>query len=427
MIVSQSPPRWLNWATAALGVLGFVYLAAGCHDLVTDQTFLGTFQHIKALVTGSQGVTPQTNPQHAMDVKMRWKEQAYIRMGINPYDIAFHPEKADPKIGRIPGVDSGGYPPWAFLTQEVLALPLPLGVVRWYLALVNALAYFAIASWAYGMGRQIGGKEVGWFMVAMCLACAGNAIQLRWGNYAAIVMALLVGMNFFSKRRQPVLAGLFLGWAMLKPQNAMLFTFVLMARKQWSGVAVAIGYTLVAGCITAWRVGTNPLHMVDQLFQGAMTWSNLHLGILDPIMASGLVPIPVLTKIGLLSGIIIAAGLIWHYRSRSNEVLMAIAAVTSYVSTYHRRFDAMMLAFLLVPLAVRAFRSNSALVWAALIINGLFLWLPLRESDYYNLVTSTVHCFAAIWGLAVLLRDPDANLAESDDRRAANPLLSTAM
>ena len=39
-------------------------------------------------------------------------------------------------------------------------------------------------------------------------------------------MALLVGMNYFSRNNQQVLAGLFLGFAMLKPQNAMLFTFL---------------------------------------------------------------------------------------------------------------------------------------------------------------------------------------------------------
>ncbi len=425
MIVNQSRPRWLNWATAALGVLAFAYLVGGGHDLVTDETLVGTIQHLKSFVTGDQSVKPQVDNQHAFDVRLRWTEQRYVRKGINPYDIAFHPEKADPTIGRIPGEDASGYPPWAYLTQEALVPPLPIGVVRWYLALVNALAYFVIGLWAYSFGRRVGGKELGWLMVAMCFACAGNAIQLRWGNYAAIVMALLVGMSFFSKRGQLLLAGLFLGWAMLKPQNAMLFTFVLMARKQWTGVAVAVGYTLMAGAITAWRIGTNPLHMLDQMFQGAMNWSNIHLGIFDPLMASGLVPLPILTKIGLLSGIIAAAWLCWHYRSRSTEVLMAIAAVTSYVSTYHRRFDAMMLAFLLVPLAACAFRTKSALVWTALIVNGLFLWLPIRERDYYNLVTSTLHCLVAIWGLVVLLRDPGGGLAESGDRREES-LLSAA-
>jgi hypothetical protein len=47
MIVRQLP-RWLNWATAILDLLAFAYLVGGCHDLVTDQTFQGTFQYIQS-------------------------------------------------------------------------------------------------------------------------------------------------------------------------------------------------------------------------------------------------------------------------------------------------------------------------------------------------------------------------------------------
>ncbi len=425
MIDSQSPPPWLKWAALALSLFAFVYLVGGCHDLVTDETLLGTFQHLKSIVTGDHEIKPQTNTQHALDVRLRWTEQAYVRKGVNPYDIAFHPESADPAIGRIPFKDPGGYPPWAFLTQEPLVPPLPIAVVRWHLAFVNALAYAVIAWWAYACGRQVGGREVGWFMAAMCLACAGNAVQLRWGNYAAIVMALLVAMNYFSRVEQPVLAGFFLGFAMLKPQNAMLFTFVLLARKQWTGVAVAIGYTLVAGGITAWRVRTSPLTMIDQLFEGAMRWDNLHLGILDPIRMSGILSTPVLTKIGLVAGIVVAAGLTWRYRSRSIEVLMAIAAVVAHVSTYHRRFDAVMLGFLMVPLSALALRRGSAPVWSALIINGLLLWLPLSEAVYFNPLISTTHCLVAIWGLTLVLRDPLADIAGSEPARV-NPLLGGA-
>ena len=303
---------------------------------------------------------------------------------------------------------------------------MSIGPVRWYLALINGLAYFAIAWWAYDFGRRTNSREVGCFMAAMCLACAGNAIQLRWGNYAAIVMGFLIGMNYFSRIQRPILAGLFLGFAMLKPQNAMLFIFVLVARKQWTGVAAAIGYTLVAGWITAWRVGTTPFRMMDQLFQGAMSWTNLHLGVLDPIRAADIVPLPILTKIGLLAGIVIAGWLCWRYRSRSNEVLMAIAVVTSFATTYHRRFDAMMLGFLMVPLAARAFRRDSTTAWAALAINGLFLWLPLREKDYFNLVVSTAHCLVTIWGLALILRDPVGDLADSDQQQEIGPLSGAA-
>jgi hypothetical protein len=242
----------------------------------------------------------------------------------------------------------------------------------------------------------------------------------------AIAMALLIGMNYFSRIGQPVIAGICLGLAMIKVQDAMLFTFVLFARKQWSGIAVAVAYTLVAGWIAAWRVGTTPLHMIDQLFQGTKSWTDVHLGILEPIMAAGIIPVPLLTKIGLLTAIVAAAWLCWHYRSRSNDVLMAIASVTSFSLLYHRRFDSILLTFLMVLLAARALRRNSAQTWALLFVNGLFLWLPMREIDYFNLVTSTINGLVAIWGLAVILRDPLADLVGCEPLRSIDPLPSSA-
>lgn len=422
MNTRTSPRPWPRWATAGLFLLALAYLLGGFHDLVTDETLSGTFQHLKSIFSHHEEKPPETNSQHAFDVRMRWLEQKYIRKGINPYDIEFHPENADPSIGRIPGNEASGYPPWAYVTQAVLVPPLSYSGVRWYLAFVNALAYLIISRWAYSVGNRSGGRDVGWFMVASCLACAGNAVQLRWGNYAAIVMALLLCMNYFSEREQPVLAGLFLGFAMLKPQNAMLFTFLLIARKQWSSVIIAVAYTLVAGAITAWRIGTNPLHMIDQLFKGAAIWTNLHLGIFEPLMAMRIIPIPWLIRFGLTASILLTAWLMWRYRARSNEVLMAIAVVISYVCLYHRRFDAMMLGFLLVPLAVQAFRTNSVGVWAALIVNGLFVWLPLREQDHFNMVVLPLHCLAAIWGLTVLLRGPLPESAKIDHGHQTDPL-----
>ncbi|HEX4414794.1 MAG TPA: glycosyltransferase family 87 protein [Lacipirellulaceae bacterium] len=421
-------PPLLRWATIILGLLSLVYLVGGFHDLVTDETYLGTVQHLKSIIEKDSSVVPQTKKEHANDTRLRWTEQAYVHIGVNPYTIAAHPENADPRIGPLPCRDPGGYPPWAFLTQEVLVPQIPFAIERWYFVGINVLAYCIIAWWAYLFGRRFDGVGLGLFMVAITLACSGNLVNLRWGNYVAIVMALLIGMNYFSERQQELLAGLCLGFAMIKPQDAMLFTFVLLVRKQLLAVVVAVGYTIVAGCISAWRVGTNPLVMLDQMFKGAMTWTeDLHLGILDPIKTAGIIPTPILTKLGLVAGVLVAAGLMWRYRSRSSEVLMAIAAVVSMATTYHRRYDGIILAFLLVPLALRALRDRSAITWIALVLNGLFLWLPLREVDYFNLVVSTAHCVVAIWGLVLVLQDPTAVVPETAPRGAGLPLRGAAV
>jgi hypothetical protein len=128
----------------------------------------------------------------------------------------------------------------------------------------------------------------------------------------------------------------------------------------------------------------------------------------------------------LLSGIVVAAGLIWHYRSRSNEVLMAIAAVVAYVSTYHQRYDAVILIFLLVPLAGLALRHGSKAAWAALVLNGLFLWFPFTQRLYFIPAVITSHCAVAIWGLCVLLRGPAGNALESRQLQPEAPFPGAA-
>ena len=67
---------------------------------------------------------------------------------------------------------------------------------------------------------------------------------------------------------------------------------------------------------------------------------------------------------------------------RSLGPAFAVAAVAGRLWTYHKNYDNVMLAFLLVPLAVFAIQRRAALVAVAgFLAMGLTLWIPARFAE----------------------------------------------
>lgn len=377
---TQRKDRILLFVTVALGTTGAIYLLLG----------------INALLWGEP-----------RDLLWRWYEMYYVRQGINPYDVTPGSPLINPAIGYTP--IPGGYAPWAFLMQELFVPPISFSAVRWHFALATAIAFGVIGLWAYRTGSEFGRLE-GWFFVAICAAMAANYTSLKWGNYPPIITALLIAMVYFANRNRPIAAGSCLALAMLKPQMAALFIFFLLAKKQWKSAAVAIALTLVACYLGAWRVNESPQRILQQMFDGVSTWTMLNLGILQPLHLLGVSP-TLISKLGMVLGLAATALLAYRFRNRSDFTLLAIICVTSLLWTYHRRYDHIMAIFLLIPLARLALASNSRWHWGLLIVNGLFLWLPLREAYYGNTVTMFSHFAALIAGLIAVLLAADPNPA----------------
>lgn len=362
---------WIG--SMVLGLIAFVYLADG-------------FYHLAIHESG------------AFDLRTRWIEQHYIDKGINPHDANQNPARVLPEIG--PPIAISAYPPWAYLTNELLVPRISWPLARIWFAVLNLCSLLIMAAWAYRVGRSES-LVAGVLLAVSVLALSSNTVSLRLGQFSIIVCAFLVFMLHFERKEMPVLAGISLGLAMTKPQMAALFTFVLLARKQWIGAGVAVLYTLIASAVIWVRVGADPLTMVQQSFSNIVAWEAFALGFWSPLISLGLTP-SMATRTGMVVGGLVAFILTWRYRDVSSLALMAIASVLAQLWTYHLRYDHVMMIFLVVAVGRVALQKRNYFSWGAFIVVGLSVWAPIAKSHWTGIIPFIQY---AIWiaGLAVVL------------------------
>jgi hypothetical protein len=354
-----------------LGVLGVLYLAEGFY---------------RALF----GPLPQ-------DLARRWLENAYFVRRISSFDVFDGTVPVAPDIGTA---HPGGYPPWSLPVALLVAPPVDQDVLQVYFALLNALALVSIAWFVRRLAAPHGRAAIA-LLVASVSAISANAVVLRNGQYGLIVNAFLTSVLASLVLARPGQAGFFLALSALKPQSSGPFALLLFAKGRRVGVATAAATLLVCAFAAALWLERSPLRLLSQVFGQASHWEGGDAGVLRLCLVLGFpreVAIPVLAAGSMLAGAVLA----YVHRSRSLLVQAAIACVVARLWTYHRRYDDLLLMFLLLPLALAALERRAKGLWAAYVAVGLTLWLPLREVDH---TPALIALKVGIWvaGLAALL------------------------
>jgi hypothetical protein len=270
-----------------------------------------------------------------------------------------------------------------------------------YFAILNVIAMGLIACWAFQDGR-IAGQSWACAFTTGALAIFANGVCLRVGQLSILVTLFLVGMLVCERKEKQGWAGVLLALAAVKPHISVPFGLILLMRRRWRGLAVLFGYFLITTCIVCLRVRTTPWQtLIQTIPEMHSLGGQLHFGVFDPLRRLG-VSKPVVTALGLGLGSAAGLVLIWCYRRRATLDLMAIAAVIGQLWTYHRRYDQVVIVFLLVALGrlVAIRRTPWAVVGLAAV--GLSLWLPHRDVDWFGWPATLQHA-AWIVGLVILL------------------------
>ncbi|MBT4490738.1 MAG: DUF2029 domain-containing protein [Rhodospirillaceae bacterium] len=145
-------------------------------------------------------------------------------------------------------------------------------------------------------GLRLAGLR-GWWLVAALLLPAA-AVNLFFGQYGFLLAGLLIG-GLSQADRRPLLAGVLLGMATLKPQLGLLLPVLLLAQRQWYVMAVAalmalllVGVSIALDGMAVWRYYFELTLPVQRMF--------LETGIgffmlltLTPFMAGKLLGLPV--------------------------------------------------------------------------------------------------------------------------------------
>jgi hypothetical protein len=353
----------------------------------------------------------------ACDLYLRWTEVRNFASGRNPAsdspDAVMPYYSPDSKINGI--LTAADYPPWSYPSELVFVPPLPFKIVRLYFVGECLLSLGVMAYWA---GKISAPYRQPWPAIAACLALSMASISycLSNGQYAIIITGLLVCCLLMIQRGQHVAAGIFMGFALLKPSLSMPFLAVFLALRLWLPLIIALAFNVVS-CLVEWAItGCSPLMILHQSSVNLRYWENTgHNFVTSMIVltANGnqLVETAVMATVGLIG----LGAIYFAYRRGCGVVTMfAIAAVTGLSWTYRKEYDVVAIVFLLVGLLAVALKTRNRWAVASLLFSCLFVIPPFRMKDHNHLAMQFLELLSWLLGIWVLLQlDRSGNRARA--------------
>ncbi|WP_169332042.1 glycosyltransferase family 87 protein [Phycisphaera mikurensis] len=334
------------------------------------------------------------------DAALRWQQVHYVLRGIDPNLLHQAVANRDDEFAmglletegirffealRLPqrAWPIGEYPPFAY----GLAVPLhwPPDVVvadRWFMALSLA-AWVLVLLWAAKLTRA-GPRGVRCLGFASVFGMVSYPATLAVANYGVVVMGALVASMILLHRQKAAIAGICIGFAMVKPTLAAPFLLVLLCRRSWwVGFATACTLVMGAGALHWLLTGVAPWESQVGASSHLASYTHRAGGVIKASRSWLELPEPWATYGVAAIGLLFGCWLLWWYRSASPLLLFAIAGVIARISFYHRGYDNLLLTFLLQLLLLQAIGTRPASMsllrcWMPWIAMGITLWLPGR-------------------------------------------------
>lgn len=345
-------------AALAISALGVAYQAKGFHDLIWGDE-----------VTS------------AVDLFNRDVEHRFFVRGENPFD---HVEASQP--------------PWGYPFGVVLTWP-EWPAVRAYFAVINALALAVLLFWIYRYARRAP-NEIRLLLMASVLAFGGTCTAAEVGQISVIVTALLAAALLCDEHDHPYLCGLLVALSLIKPTISAPFAMVLVMTSRYRAALTTAAYAAAASALTWWVTGASPIHMLEQMAAAAARYvGDGTYGVMDLLAAMNVTSsaqVIVTPLIVALPGLILTLLV-----RRSLPLAFAVAAVWGRLWTYHKTYDDVMLAFLLVPIGLIALTERSRAALVTFFAMAGLLWLPGRVVVYERL--QMIQLIAWPLALAVLV------------------------
>ena len=368
---------------------------------------LFTVAALAYLALGFSHYIDRTGRNYDSDLKHRWSQQLYVTKGVNPFftrEGSLSSEEGtqliDPEIGPSVGVS---YPPWSYVINEVLIPPLPWTAVTFYFAAWLLIVLVVQGIWVWHQGIPYG-RRAAWMLCWASLALYSNFMAIGLGQLSNIMIAAIIAWMYFSSQERPVLAGIFLFIALVKPQLTLFLLFVPLVRRDWKCLLTTGLLGLVStGAISLW-FAEPPHELLLQVLNSADEFEIGLLGIPGLLMRFGLVSDPnLLSPIGLVSFGFLALVLSFRHRDAPLPVIVTIPIVFGQMWTYSRRYDQNLLVFLLVALCLLALARGTRWDWA--LFGSLFfvLWAPV-DSALWHITEDWPVFIISLVGLASLLQ-----------------------
>lgn len=191
------------------------------------------------------------------DFDGQWRLCAYAVRGLDPYPlIGVDPPVLD-DVGVIP--IGWGTAPWGLILGNIFYFGfVSLEVAKIFFVVLNFFALTATAALFYFETRN--------FWTLILFACpASFVISTVTGNAGGVICCLLL-MCCVLRERRPLLTGVLLSLAMLKPQVALAFCIFFLIERRFGVLLTAAAIDIGTWLISARMVGRTPLELLEEFF-----------------------------------------------------------------------------------------------------------------------------------------------------------------
>ena len=279
---------------------------------------------------GNGGIIPEF-----YDFKEHWKASAYILNGIDPFTAVR--SVAVPEIGQM--MENFISVPWSYLMSTIMAPGfLPYNIAQIYgMVFFIALVVFDVICLNKIFEKVFGNHSPLWIGIFILAMPRLAAVWIQ-GNNAIMVSSFLIYMFYFVIEDKEYVAGIFLAFAMVKPQVALLFCMPLLFRKKFKTIIVGAAIVLVFWAITLVILQQNPIESISLTLERGMNQKGdtRYAGIMNFLTLYGL-PRGTVMKMSMAVGIVIELiAIVFLMRKRKTESekfnMYIMFAVTSIVS-----------------------------------------------------------------------------------------------
>lgn len=280
---------------------------------------------------GAGGIIPEF-----YDFKEHWKASAYILNGIDPFTAVSSP--AIPEIGQM--MVNYISVPWSYLMSTIMAPGfLSYNIAQIYgMVFFIVLVVFDVICLKKIFDKVFSNHEpllIGIFILVMPKL---TAVWIQ-GNNAIVVSSFLIYMLYFVIDDKEYIAGVFLAFALVKPQVALLFCIPLLLKKRLKTVFTAAVIVLSFWAATLIILHQNPLESISLTLERGMNQEGdtRYAGIMNFLTLYGLSRGTVM-KMSMAVGIVIElVSIIFLMRCRKTESesynIYIMFAVTSIISS----------------------------------------------------------------------------------------------
>lgn len=282
----------------------------------------------------------------AYDLKGHWRICKYTLLGENPFVLIGKKALMD-SVGKIPKGFSTV--PWSCVFGCVFYGGfLDLEAAKKYIWLLHFAAYLATAVVVY---RRLGSAYSNKVILLLMLLVGGHfsfMYSLRFGNAGAIICCLIV-MSICMIDDYPWIAGILMGFAMMKPQIAMIVCFAYLLNRKWIPLLAAAAIDISGWICTSMVTHTSPLGLLKGTFSKGTVSDLQYLGLLSFLQNYGM-DRNVVLLLNVFIGILFTY-VLWYYLKKHCKVpkdaliLYAPSCAASTFWVYKNGTDYLILAF----------------------------------------------------------------------------------